>query len=186
MKHPIEYLAQGYATGAHARIAQVRKYVFDPYIVHPRNVAYLVSLVTDDQNMIAAAWLHDVLEDVAPIHPEIFTEMPEIFGEDIYNLVVELTDTSKPEDGNRSVRKEIDRERLSRASARAQTIKMADLIDNTKSIVDNDHKFAKVYLHEKRLLLSVLDKGDPLMRAIAFDLLVRSEQKIEKLEANKI
>jgi hypothetical protein len=37
---------------------------------------------------------------------------------------------------------------------------LADLIDNTKSIVEFDPNFAIVYLKEKQLLLEVLTKGD--------------------------
>ena len=46
------------------------------------------------------------------------------------------------------------------ATPEAKTIKLADLIDNTKSIVEHDPRFAKVYLEEKRLLLEVLKDGD--------------------------
>ena len=42
----------------------------------------------------------------------------------------------------------------------AQTIKLADLIDNSASITKYDPKFAKVYMKEKKDLLEVLDKGD--------------------------
>ena len=44
-------------------------------------------------------------------------------------LVDCLTDVSKPSDGNRAVRKEIDRQHLAKASPKAKTIKLADLID---------------------------------------------------------
>jgi hypothetical protein len=47
------------------------------------------------------------------------------------------------------------------------TIKCADLISNTSSIVKHDPKFAEVYLEEKRLLLDVLTKADPWLVEIA-------------------
>ena len=62
--------------------------------------------------MIAAALLHDVLEDTYVTSEMIAEE----FGWKIHKLVVELTDVSKPEDGNRAKRKAIDAERLSQAS----------------------------------------------------------------------
>jgi hypothetical protein len=55
------------------------------------------------------------------------------------------------------------------SSSRAQTIKLADLIDNTKTIVARDPKFAKVYLREKIALLHVLTKGDPTLMKIAVE-----------------
>ncbi|HCP79386.1 MAG TPA: guanosine polyphosphate pyrophosphohydrolase, partial [Pusillimonas sp.] len=48
-----------------------------------------------------------------------------------------------------------------------QTIKCADLISNTGSIVQFDPDFAKVYLEEKRLLLGVLTKADRRLWTIA-------------------
>ena len=65
------------------------------------------------------------------------------------------------------------------ASARAQTIKLADLINNTSSIVKHDTKFAKVYLREKALLLDVLTRGDITLWRQAKDLL---DQSITQLE----
>jgi hypothetical protein len=75
-------------------------------------------------------------------------------------LVEQLTDVSRPEDGNRAKRKAIDRAHTAKASPEAKTIKLADLIDNTRSIVELDPGFAKIYLVEKVLLLEVLQEGD--------------------------
>jgi len=61
----------------------------------------------------------------------------------------------------------MDRDRLSKASASVQTIKVADMIDNTESIVAHDPKFAKIYLEEKRLLLDVLTKADASLVDVA-------------------
>jgi hypothetical protein len=44
-----------------------------------------------------------------------------------------------------------------------QTVKVADMIDNTSTIVEYDPKFAKVYLKEKRLLLKELTSADPIL-----------------------
>ena len=84
----------------------------------------------------------------------------------IAKLVVELTDISKPEDGNRANRKAMDRDKLASASAEAQTIKYADLISNGKDIMQNDPKFAKVYMKEKADLLRVMTKGDSRLRSV--------------------
>jgi hypothetical protein len=58
----------------------------------------------------------------------------------------------------------VDRAHTAAAPAEAQTIKLCDLISNTRSIVAHDEKFAKVYLAEKRELLEVMTKADPRLR----------------------
>ena len=47
--------ARAYATSAHARINQLRKYTRQPYDVHLKSVAELVAAVSDDAAMIAAS-----------------------------------------------------------------------------------------------------------------------------------
>lgn len=154
----IKVKALTFATAAHAAVGQLRKYTNEPYIVHPVEVAGIVSKVpgaTDE--MIAAAYLHDVVEDTGVTIELIKKE----FGDEVAELVGWLTDVSRPDHGNRAQRKAVDRAHTAGAPAAAQTIKLADLISNTRSIVEHDEKFAKTYLAEKRLLLEVLTKGDP-------------------------
>ena len=59
------------------------------------------------------------------------------------------------------------RDRLGNAPGWVQTIKCADLISNTSSIVMHDPKFAAVYLEEKRLLLARLTYADQRLLALA-------------------
>jgi len=156
--------AQVYAMAAHAAVGQRRKYTGEPYIVHPAEVAKIVAGVPGaTPDMVAAAWLHDVVEDTGCTYNDIHMG----FGTDIATLVGWLTDVSKPEDGPRWFRKKMDREHTAAAPAEAQTIKLADLISNTKSIMAHDKKFAKVYLEEKRLLLDVMTRGDAGLMAEA-------------------
>jgi hypothetical protein len=61
----------------------------------------------------------------------------------------------------------MDREHTAEAPAEAQTVKLADLISNSKSIMEHDPKFAKTYLEEKRLLLAVMTRGDAGLHAKA-------------------
>lgn len=144
-----------FASVAHAAIGQKRKYSGVDYIVHPRRVSKIVAEAGGTEDMIAAALLHDVLEDTYVTSEMIAEE----FGWKIHKLVVELTDISKPEDGNRAKRKAMDAEKLSLASREAQIIKLADLIDNGDDIEANDPKFAKVFLKEKAHLITVMDKA---------------------------
>ena len=148
--------AKEFATQAHQRIGHRRKYTKQPYEVHLKAVANIVASVTEDEAMIAAAWLHDTVEDTSATHHDI----EEAFGNDIAGLVHALTDISRPSDGNRAVRKAIDRQHLATASDRAKTIKLADLIDNTRDICKHDARFAQVYLLEANALIEVLKDGD--------------------------
>ncbi len=152
--------ARVFATAAHAAVGQLRKYTFEPYIVHPREVAGIVAEAGGTPEMIAAAWLHDTVEDTGVTIETIREE----FGPEVAELVGWLTDVSRPEQGNRAVRKAIDRAHTASAPAAAQTIKLADLIANTRSILEHDAEFARVYLAEKRALLEVMTKGDTRLR----------------------
>ncbi|SNR99825.1 HD domain-containing protein [Humidesulfovibrio mexicanus] len=156
--------AMDFATQAHR--GQKRKYTGEPYIVHPFAVAGLVRSVVEAEEAIAAAFLHDTVEDCGVP----FIVLADRFGRFVADLVEMLTDPSRPEDGNRAMRKRIDLGHTTQACPVAKTIKLADLIDNTKSIVAFDPKFAAVYLEEKRRLLEVLREGDAGLWAIAKEL----------------
>jgi len=167
--------ARVFATAAHAAVKQVRKYTFEPYIVHPAEVANIVATVPHTDVMLAAAYLHDTVEDTGVTIEDITRE----FGHEVAALVSWLTDVSTPEDGNRAVRKAIDREHTAQAPAEAQTVKCCDLIANTKSIVKHDPAFARVYLAEKRELLAVLTRANPVILAEAYTVLDESERALQ-------
>lgn len=175
VSHSVILTAHAFAAGAHGAINQRRKYTNEPYIVHPIEVMNLVLMVPHDLNMLAAALLHDVEEDTKVTNATI----AEIFGDDVAYLVNGLTKVTKPEDGNRATRSAIERDRLAKACARIQTIKVADLISNTSSIVDHDPKFAAVYLAEKRELLDVMTLADRRLRQFAYDTLAEAYAKLE-------
>lgn len=143
--------------------AQVRKYSGRPYVQHPISVSEIVSSVDHTPEMIAAALLHDVVEDTNITLDDI----REKFGDTVAEYVYFLTDISKPEDGNRAVRKKIDADHNASGPAEVHTIKVADLIDNSKDIAENDPNFWKVYKAEKAYSLSVLTKADPKLIEIA-------------------
>ena len=155
------YRAIEFATHAHA--GQKRKYTKNPYIYHPIAVMNLVASVPHTEDMLIAAVLHDVVEDT----DVTLTAIRVVFGQEVAVLVEMLTDVSHPHDGSRRTRKTIDRAHTALASPEAKTIKLADLLDNTRSIVAHDPEFAKVYMAEKRLLLGVLTEGDPLLWQMA-------------------
>lgn len=148
--------ARAFAENAHDDIDHLRKYSGDPYTVHLEAVATLVKDVSGTPEMIAAAWLHDAVEDTLATIESIEAE----FGREVAALVSDLTDVSNLDDGNRMTRKAIDLTHIANASPAAKTVKLADLIDNARSIVVHDPGFAKVYMREMRTLLEVLKEGD--------------------------
>ena len=165
---PLINEAKMLAGKAHER--QFRKYSKMPYIVHPIEVATIVQSVDHTDEMIAAALLHDVVEDTN------FTldDIAEKTSQKVADLVEGLTDVSKPEDGNRKVRKTIDKDHLAKQNAEVQTIKLADVISNSQDIKANDPSFAKVYIEEMKALLEVLTKGDKTLYAKAKEIVYSS------------
>lgn len=153
-----------------AHEGQFRKYSGMPYIVHPIEVATIVQSVDHTDEMIAAALLHDVVEDTDYSFEDIANEVSPKVSE----LVKGLTDVSNPQDGNRKVRKAIDKNHLAEQNAEVQTIKLADVISNSQDIKANDPKFAKVYIEEMKALLEVLTKGDKTLYAKAKEIVYSS------------
>lgn len=129
---------------------QVRKYTGVPYWEHPFAVAHILLVFgICDENLQCGAILHDVVEDT----DITIKDISNVFGEKIAELVYDLTNVSVKKDGDRKTRKLIDAEHIWNGSNEAQMVKCADLIDNTRTIVQYDPGFAWTYLREKRTLL---------------------------------
>ena len=166
--------ADAFAARAHSAINHKRKYTGDDYIVHPREVAAIVATVPHTPEMLAAALLHDTVEDTGVTIETIRAE----FGAVVAGLVADLTDVSTPGGGNRAIRKGIDLAHTAGASPSAKTIKLADLLSNTASIVAHDPGFARVYLKEKAAMLEVMTDGDATLLARAKAALATSLAKL--------
>ena len=160
--------AEAFCIAAHCAVGQKRKYTGEDYYRHPMEVAGLVVKLAQNytEEMVIAALLHDVVEDTkVPL-----SVIEQQFGTVVASYVEQLTDVSQPMDGNRQYRKAMDRLHTAKASPNAMTIKLADLISNSRSIVERDPVFAVTYLAEKRLLLEVLKAGDPTLYRMAYEL----------------
>lgn len=147
---------------------QLRKYSGERYIVHPVRVMEICKQYTEDITILAAALLHDVLEDTPVTKAEIYDFLKHVMNEalaaETVKLVVDLTDVYIKENfpqHNRKMRKLKELERLSNIHKKAQTVKYADIIDNSQDITENDADFAPVYLKEMHQLLLKMDKGNP-------------------------
>lgn len=165
LKEALEFARQ-----AHGE--QKRKYTNEPYIEHPKRVAEIVKGVKHTEAMICAAYLHDVVEDTPVTHQEI----EQRFGREVAHLVHELTDEYMKEAYpglNRKARKKREVERQAKMSPQAKTIKLADVIDNTRDIIKNDKDFAVKYIPEMEALVEALQGGD-------FKLLMQACYEVQK------
>ncbi|MDT0688679.1 HD domain-containing protein [Salegentibacter sp. F188] len=151
---------------------QQRKYTGELYIEHPKRVAKTVATVPHTKEMICAAYLHDVVEDTTVSLEDIERN----FGREIAELVHELTDEyvkEKYQHLNRRNRKQKEVERQTKMSAAAKTIKLADVIDNTRDIIKNDCNFARRYIPEMEALTEALQGGD-------FKLMMRACYEVQR------
>lgn len=130
---------------------QRRKYTGEPYISHPLAVAEIVRKSRGCGTAIAAAILHDVVEDT-PCTLEVIERE---YGRPLANAVWWLTDDARG-DRNRLQHKQDLAARWKRAPQWVREVKMADLLDNSKSIMEHDPKFGRVYLAEKAHLIQHL------------------------------
>jgi len=149
---------------------QVRKYTGETYWTHVLGVAEIVS--KHDCKAVEIALCHDLYEDTDCTFQVLYKALTESCGYNasrsytICTMVLDLTDVFTKEDYpymNRKKRKQKEAERLGSISVIAQTVKYADLIHNTKSIVEHDKGFAKVYLEEKRDILFQMNIGNPTL-----------------------
>lgn len=165
---------------------QTRKYSGEPYIVHPLAVAQLVCDAVTQESVaanltvtsgaaraaIGAALLHDVVEDTCCTFEMLdmlvdgatahMHDKTHVCGY-VLDAVAAMTDPETHADGNRKKRHQMKCDRFKRAtscdtilSAIVRTVKLADLIDNSRSIIERDSKFAKVYMHEMGDMLDAL------------------------------
>jgi len=146
--------AAEFAERAHR--GQPRKYYNIPYIVHPARVAGMLARMGVEEEVIAAAWLHDVLEDTPATYEELFHR----FGQDVADLVRYLTNPSKQYPTrvlNRADRKKIDREHIGAAPREAQLIKLCDRLDNLLDMDGADTDFKTIYADESILLAEAIN-----------------------------
>lgn len=165
---------KNFADEAHGN--QQRKYSTERYIVHPVRVMKICEEYDNRTEVLAAALLHDVLEDTSKTEQELYRFLCDTLhpqqADRALLLVIELTDVYTKKaypNWNRKKRKQKETERLSDTSAEAQTIKYADIIDNTNEIVVFDRHFAPKFLKECLHILELADKGNKSLRKMATD-----------------
>lgn len=123
-----------YATQAHS--GTLRRGKAFPYLIHPLEAAVIISEVTSDPEILAAAVLHDVIEDTSTTYEDICNE----FGKRIANLVISVSDIV-PEHQDGLSRTEIWRhkklayiERLSHSEHDVKLLAIGDKLSNMRAI----------------------------------------------------
>lgn len=104
-----------------------------PYIVHPMEAVEIVATMTSDQELLAAAALHDTVEDTDVTVGDIRRE----FGDRIADLVASESDTFQEgvsEEDSWHSRKRAAIERLARASHDAKIVALGDKLSNMRAI----------------------------------------------------
>jgi (p)ppGpp synthase/HD superfamily hydrolase len=130
-------ITRAFHFAAEKHIGQRRKGASqEPYINHLAEVAELVAGATDgsDGNIVIAALLHDTIEDTVEWPngiPSLEAEIRAAFGDDVLDLVWELTDDKNLE---KEVRKQHQIDHSPAKSHRARIIKIADKISNLRAL----------------------------------------------------
>lgn len=157
MKIPIDELALAVAIKAHA--GSTRADGITPYIGHPMVVAAVVRAAGGDETAVAAALLHDVIEDTEVKPSDLF----ELVGEGVTDLVVELTfPPNMPDRRRRMV------ERLPTMSASARLIKLADIYCNLSDLPRSgwdENKKRRYFRHLLAVRVALAGTSAPLERA---------------------
>ncbi len=107
----------------------------EPYINHPLEVANILAAIggVDDAEILAAAILHDTIEDTETTADEITG----LFGERVCAIVLEVTDDkSLP----KQERKRLQIEHAPHLSGGAKLVKLADKISNITDVIENPPK----------------------------------------------
>lgn len=124
-----------FATNVHD--GMYRKKIKLPYIMHPLEAAVIASSMTDDQEVISAAVLHDVVEDAGVSLKDILSE----FGERIKFLVEAETENKRehlPSDLTWKIRKEESLEYLKNThDLDVLKVWLADKLANMRSIYED-------------------------------------------------
>ena len=124
-----------------------------PYIVHPMEAMEIVATMTPDQEPLAAAALHDTVEDTDVTLDQIRAE----FGDRIASLVAAESDDvveGVSEQDSWRARKQAAIDRLARASREAKMVALGDKLSNMRAI-------ARDYATQGDKLWSLFHAPDP-------------------------
>lgn len=155
MKNKIKK-AKEYATKMHEGQYRIGG---NPYIIHPTRVAENVKKYKESSELdmlIAAAYLHDTLEDTKATYYDIVHE----FGPSIASIVLELTTDEDMK--NELGKKRYLQIKLKNMSSWALVIKLCDRLDNVNDLENCDEEFRNKYINETNEILDFIEKNRTL------------------------
>ena len=123
--------AMGFAIKAHQGMERRGKGF--PYIIHPMEAVAIVATMTNDQELLAAAALHDVVEDTEISCEDIRKE----FGDRIAQLVANESDpevSEMNESESWKIRKQFAIDRLAKSGLDTKIVAMGDKLSNMRAI----------------------------------------------------
>ena len=138
---------------ARAHDGMLRKGTNIPYIVHPAEVAAIAATMTEDENVLAAALLHDVMEDCEVTQAQLVQQ----FGERVAQLVKSETQERTGDPGETWLaRKQGAIERIGRGDRAVKIIALSDKLSNMRAIHrdydrDGERLFFRFHQHDKTL-----------------------------------
>ena len=152
-----------FATEAHA--GMVRKASSMPYILHPMEVATIAATMSEDREVLAAALLHDVVEDT----PHTLEEIESLFGSRVAALVAAETEDKRegqPPAETWRIRKEESLVELAHGDRDAKILWIADKLSNMRS-------FYRLYLERGSSLWNDFNQKDPKQQLWYYTNIVR-------------
>ena len=146
----VAFVRNAYELAAEAHMKQ-RRASGEPYIIHPLGVAMILAKLQLDELTLAAAFLHDVIEDTDITYDELYAK----FGPDIADGVEALTKNKTFQSKQEQMRDSI--ERLLTQPYEVQMVKLADRITNLGTPPKHwDNEKIKSYHKEASFILSCL------------------------------
>jgi guanosine-3',5'-bis(diphosphate) 3'-pyrophosphohydrolase len=168
-KKPLWQDAAALAGRAHRH--QLRKDKQTPYFTHPVRVALTIACVfgfQDDQEILAAALLHDTIEDTDTDYDDIH----DAFGKNVADYVAAMTKDMRLIESKREVA--YDRQ-LADGPWQGRLIKLADVYDNLSDCIDAAARKKQIEKAKRALKLTQNDKQLAEARQVVTDLIARAK-----------
>ena len=161
-----------YATIMHQ--GKVRKFQSNPYILHPIEVAQILSTMTDDEEVISAGILHDIVEDT----DGTLAEIEKRFGKRVAELVDSGSENKYPDEDRVTTWKRRKEESLlvlkNSEDIGVQMLWLADKLANIRSL-------AGIFSEKEAELWTMLNQSDPALQCWYYS----SVAEIVELQLNK-
>jgi len=130
---------------AEKHLGQTRKSIPLPFVVHPFSIFVILSGYTDNEDVLVAGLLHDILEDVPGCK---YAELEKNFGFHIAHIVMEVSENKDPDMAIDKRATWLDRKNqylcnLEHDSRDALMVTAADKIHNLRSMIEAYHKIGE-------------------------------------------